>query len=471
MDKIQSRIETIFDQQLLNCQSIRNTSLKERRAKLSSIESWLLDHKDKIRDAMYADYKKPVSEVDLTEIWAVVNEIRHIRKYLKKWMRPKKVNPTLAMANAEAWIQYEPKGVVLIITPWNFPFNLSISPLISAIAAGNCAVIKPSELTPNSAKVISKMVSDLFDENEVAIFEGDANVAKALLQKPFNHIFFTGSPKIGSTVMEKAAKHLSTVTLELGGKSPTIVDETANLKDAAQKISWGKFLNCGQICLAPDYAIVHESVKEKLLKEIKKVSAEQFSSNNGGVKQSENYARIVNSKHFERLKSLLDRTTSFGDKVYMGGQTDSSSDFIEPTVLTDVKSESPIMSEEIFGPILPIITYNEIDEVIRLINSSPKPLGLYIFSYNRKNIDFILNNTSAGGTSINDTILHYMHLNLPFGGINNSGFGRTHGEAGFKAFSNQRSILRQSRLSPMKLLYPPYTNKVKKMIKLLMKYI
>ena len=271
--------------------------------------------------------------------------------------------------------------------------------------------------------------------------------------------------------MEKAAKHLSTVTLELGGKSPTIVDETANLKDAAQKISWGKFLNCGQICLAPDYAIVHESVKEKLLQEIKKVSAEQFSSNNGGMKQSENYARIVNSKHFERLKSLLDRTTSFGDKVYMGGQTDSSSDFIEPTVLTDVKSESPIMSEEIFGPILPIITYNEIDEVIRLINSSPKPLGLYIFSYNRKNIDFILNNTSAGGTSINDTILHYMHLNLPFGGINNSGFGRTHGEAGFKAFSNQRSILRQSRLSPMKLLYPPYTNKVKKIIKLLMKYI
>ena len=471
MDTIQTRIEKIFDQQLLNCQSIRNTSLKERRAKLSSIESWLLDHKDDIRDAMYADYKKPVSEVDMTEIWAVFNEIRHIRKYLKKWMRPKKVNPTLAMANAEAWIQYEPKGVVLIITPWNFPFNLSISPLISAIAAGNCAVIKPSELTPNSAKVISQMIDELFDENEVAIFEGDATVAKALLEKPFNHIFFTGSPKIGSTVMEKAAKHLSTVTLELGGKSPTIVDETANLKDAAQKISWGKFLNCGQICLAPDYAIVHGSVKEKLLQEIKKVSAEQFSSNNGGVKQSKNYARIVNSRHFERLKSLLDRTISFGDKVYMGGQTDSSSDFIEPTVLTDVKSESPIMSEEIFGPILPIITYDEIDEVVQLINSNPKPLGLYIFSYNRKNINFILNNTSAGGTSINDTILHYMHLNLPFGGINNSGFGRTHGEAGFKAFSNQRSILKQSRLSPMKLLYPPYNNSVKKMIKFLMKYI
>jgi aldehyde dehydrogenase (NAD+) len=326
-------------------------------------------------------------------------------------------------------------------------------------------------LTPNSSKVIAKMVNDLFEEKEVALFEGDANVAETLLDKPFNHIFFTGSPKIGSSVMKKAANHLSTVTLELGGKSPTIVDETANLKDAAQKISWGKFLNCGQICLAPDYVLVQESVKEKLLEEIKKISIKQFSSENGSVKDSDNYARIVNKKHFERLSSLLNKTTDFGDKIFMGGKTDEETSFIEPTVLTGVTLDSPVMSEEIFGPILPIITFNNIDEVVKVINNKPKPLGLYIFSYNRKNIDFILKNTSAGGTSINDTILHYMHLNLPFGGINNSGFGRTHGEAGFKAFSNERSILKQSRLSPMKLLYPPYTDRVKKMIKLLMKYI
>ena len=375
------------------------------------------------------------------------------------------------MATAEAWIQYEPKGVVLIITPWNFPFNLTISPLISAIAAGNCSVIKPSELTPHSSKVIADMVNDLFEKKEVALFEGDANVAEALLDEPFHHIFFTGSPKIGSSVMEKAAKHLSTVTLELGGKSPTIVDETANLKDAAQKISWGKFLNCGQICLAPDYVLVQKSVKEKLLDEIKNISIKQFASGNGSVKDSHNYARIVNKKHFNRLNSLLNETTSFGDKIYMGGNTDVETNFIEPTVLTDVTSDSPVMSEEIFGPILPVITFENIDQVVKAINNKPKPLGLYIFSSNRKNIDFILNNTSAGGTSINDTILHYMHLNLPFGGINNSGFGRTHGEAGFKAFSNQRSILKQSRISPMKLLYPPYTNGVKRMIKLLMKYI
>jgi len=471
MNEIQSRIKTVFDQQLANSQNIRNTTFKERSTKLKSIETWLMDHKEDIRNAMHQDYRKPASEVDITELWAALNEIRHIRRYLKKWIRPKKVKSTLTMATAEAWIQYEPKGVVLIITPWNFPFNLTISPLIAAIAAGNCAVIKPSELTPNSSKVIAKMVNDLFEEKEVALFEGDANVAETLLDKPFNHIFFTGSPKIGSSVMKKAANHLSTVTLELGGKSPTIVDETANLKDAAQKISWGKFLNCGQICLAPDYVLVQESVKEKLLEEIKKISIKQFSSENGSVKDSDSYARIVNKKHFERLSSLLNKTTDFGDKIFMGGNTDEETSFIEPTVLTGVTLDSPVMSEEIFGPILPIITFNNIDEVVKVINNKPKPLGLYIFSYNRKNIDFILKNTSAGGTSINDTILHYMHLNLPFGGINNSGFGRTHGEAGFKAFSNERSILKQSRLSPMKLLYPPYTDRVKKMIKLLMKYI
>ena len=471
MNEIQSRIKTVFNQQLANSQNIRNTTFKERSAKLKSIETWLMDHKEDIRNAMHQDYRKPASEVDITELWAALNEIRHIRRYLKKWMQSKKVKSTLTMATAEAWIQYEPKGVVLIITPWNFPFNLTISPLIAAIAAGNCAIIKPSELTPNSSKVIAKMVNDLFKEEEVALFEGDSNVAEALLDEPFNHIFFTGSPKIGSSVMKKAANHLSTVTLELGGKSPTIVDETANLKDAAQKISWGKFLNCGQICLAPDYVLVQESVKEKLLEEIKKISIKQFSSENGSVKDSDNYARIVNKKHFERLSSLLNKTTDFGDKIFMGGKTDEETSFIEPTVLTGVTLDSPVMSEEIFGPILPIITFNNIDEVVKVINNKPKPLGLYIFSYNRKNIDFILKNTSAGGTSINDTILHYMHLNLPFGGINNSGFGRTHGEAGFKAFSNERSILKQSRLSPMKLLYPPYTDRVKKMIKLLMKYI
>ena len=470
MSDLQSRIDQVFKAQLANRHAVRKTTFKERKAKLKAIENWLLDHRKEIQEAMNTDYRKPADEVDLSEIWSTLTEIRHIRRHLKDWVRSKKVAPTLTMTAADAWVQPEPKGIVLIITPWNFPFNLTLGPLVCAIAAGNCAIVKPSELTPNSSALMAKMASDLFDEKEVAFFEGDAIVATALLDKPFHHIFFTGSPKIGSIVMEKAAKHLATVTLELGGKSPTILDESANLKDAAQKISWGKFLNCGQICLAPDYILVHESVRDKLLENIRDISSKQFGGKNGSIHSSADYSRIVNKRHYSRLSNLLEKTTAAGDFVYMGGETDSETDFIAPTVLTEVTGESPIMSEEIFGPILPIITYKRLSEVTDFINARPKPLGLYIFSKNRKNIDFILNNTSAGGTSINDTILHYMHLNLPFGGINTSGFGRTHGEAGFKAFSNERSVLMQSVLNPMKLLYPPYTPTVKRFIKIILKY-
>ena len=470
MSEIESKINQIFNAQLVNRQPVKETTYRQRAAKLKSIETWLLNHREEIQEAMIADYSKPSSEVDLTEIWACVTEIRHIRRQLKKWMRPKKVPPTLTMAATDAWIQNEPKGVVLIIAPWNFPFNLTIGPLVCAIASGNCAIVKPSELTPNSSKLMSRMASGLFEENEVSFIEGDGSVAEALLEKPFHHIFFTGSPKIGSIVMGKAAKHLSSVTLELGGKSPTIVDETANLKDAANKISWGKFLNCGQICLAPDYLLVHESVKEKLLLNLKIISLKQFGGDNGSSQDSKDYSRIVNNKHYSRLIGLIEKSKSGGAQLFMGGESDSTSNYIAPTILTDIGKDSPIMTEEIFGPILPVITFKELSEATDFINEQPKPLGLYIFSKRTKNIDFILDNTSAGGTCINDTILHYMHLNLPFGGVNTSGFGRTRGFAGFQAFSNQRSVMKQSRISPMKLLYPPYTPRVKWFIKLVLKY-
>jgi aldehyde dehydrogenase (NAD+) len=270
--------------------------------------------------------------------------------------------------------------------------------------------------------------------------------------------------------MEKAAKNLSSVTLELGGKSPTIVDETANLKDAAKKISWGKFLNCGQICLAPDYLLVHESVKEKLLQNLKTITSKQFGGENRSPQDSKDYSRIVNNKHYSRLSELIEKSTIAGAQLFIGGQKDSSSNYISPTILTDIDKNSPIMKEEIFGPILPVITFKELSEATAFINEKPKPLGLYIFSKRTKNIDFILENTSAGSTCINDTILHYMHLNLPFGGVNTSGFGRTGGSAGFQAFSNQRSVMKQSTISPMRLLYPPYTPRVKTFIKLVLKY-
>ena len=470
MSDVLSRINQIFNAQLINHQSVRETSYRQRSAKLKTIETWLLNHREEIQEAMLSDYSKPSSEVDLTEIWACLTEIRHTRRQLKKWMRPKKVPPTLTMAATDAWIQNEPKGVVLIIAPWNFPFNLTIAPLVSAIASGNCAIVKPSELTPNSSKLMSKMASELFEENEVSFIEGDGSVAEALLEKPFHHIFFTGSPKNGSIVMEKAAKNLSSVTLELGGKSPTIVDETANLKDAAKKISWGKFLNCGQICLAPDYLLVHESVKEKLLQNLKTITSKQFGGENKSPQDSKDYSRIVNNKHYSRLSELIEKSTIAGAQLFMGGENDSSSNYISPTILTDIDKNSPIMKEEIFGPILPVITFKELSEATAFINEKPKPLGLYIFSKRTKNIDFILENTSAGSTCINDTILHYMHLNLPFGGVNTSGFGRTGGFSGFQAFSNQRSVMKQSTISPMRLLYPPYTPRVKTFIKLVLKY-
>ncbi len=465
------KIDQIFTTQSSHRFFVGNTSAKERKEKLRRMQRWLMEHKREIQQAMYSDFKKPSPEVDLSEIWALVTEIRHTRKHLKQWMRAKKVPPTLAMATTEAWIQTEPKGVVLIIAPWNFPFNLTLSPLISAIAAGNCAVIKPSELTPNSSALMGKMIQELFDENEVALIEGDATVAEALLNKQFHHIFFTGSPKIGSIVMERAAKNLSTVTLELGGKSPTIIDESANIKDAAKKIAWGKFLNCGQICLAPDYVLIQEKIKDKFLSALRSEVDRQFNKDMGSVQSSPDYARIVNSRHFERLKHVLDKSIESGATVVMGGEIDASENYIAPTVLTNISEESPIMSEEIFGPLLPIIPYGDLTKAVQFVNSKPKPLGLYIFSNRKKNINRILKETSAGGTSINDVIMHYMHLNLPFGGVNTSGFGRSHGYAGYLAFSNERAVMKQSRFSPMKLLYPPYTPRVKRLINMVLKYL
>lgn len=471
MINIQSKIKTVFKNQFNNQQSIKNSSVSIRIKKLKSIENWLLANQAEIHKAMYADFKKPASEVDLTEIWTVVNEIRYVIRRLKKWNKPKKVKPTFSFLTAKAWIQCEPKGLVLIITPWNFPISLTLSPLVYAIAAGNCVIIKPSELTSNSSSLISKMVKNLFVESEVTLFEGGHDVAEALLSQPFNHIFFTGGPKVGRIVMEKAAKHLATITLELGGKSPTIIDESANIADAARKISWGKFLNSGQICLAPDYVLVHQSVKEQFLEKIKEASYEQFCKAGNSSEKFNDYARVVNRKHYERLSSLLNKSVESGCTIYSGGSRNADADFIEPTILTNVDAKSPIMEEEIFGPILPVIGFEKIEDAIDLVKKKPKPLGLYIFSKSKKNINYILNNTSAGGTSINDTISHYMHLNLPFGGINTSGSGRTHGKAGFLAFSNQRSILKQSNISPIKLLYPPYSSRVKKLIQLLIKYI
>ncbi|MDH3200489.1 MAG: aldehyde dehydrogenase family protein [Myxococcales bacterium] len=457
-DASAAEIERIFNLQQAHQFTVAKTNARERKEKLKKLHKAVLARRQDIRDAMYADFRKHPSEVDLTEIYYVTSEIKHAVRHLSKWMRPHRVKTPIALLGSSSHIHYEPKGVVLIISPWNFPVNLTFGPLVAAIAAGNCVMIKPSENTPHTSAVMKSIIDDLFDESEVAVVEGGIATSQAVLALPFNHIFFTGAPSIGKVVMEAAAKHLASVTLELGGKSPTIVDETANVNAAAKRIAWAKFTNNGQICIAPDYLFVHESKKDEFLNKFRD-NIEAFYGEE--AQQSDSYARIVNNRHFQRLSGYLDDAKARGATVVYGGRTEGSEDYIAPTVLTDVDPNSDIMTEEIFGPVLPVSTFKSLDEPIAMINSKEKPLALYIYSKSKQNIGRIIQNTRAGGTAINHSAVHYFNHNLPFGGSNNSGIGKGHGFFGFEAFSNARGVFKQvSPFSAIDLMSAPY-NKLK----------
>jgi len=468
---VNSKVDAVFAAQIDNRWNITKTSFKVRIAKLKKIENWIVENKQAIRDAIYKDFRKPAVDVDLTEIFTALSEIRHTVRHLKKWTKPHRVKRTMALITARSWIQYEPRGVVLIIAPWNYPFNLIVTPLVSAIAAGNCAILKPSELSMHTSNLISKMIAELFSENEIAVFEGEKDVAIELLKKPFDHIFFTGSANVGKKVMEAASKNLSSITLELGGKSPVIIDETANLTDAAQKIAWGKWMNCGQTCLAPDYLLVKETVLPELLTKLKHYIERFYGAEESDQQTCPDYARIIGNNHFQSLVRVLNETVQAGAKIEIGGDLNENEKYIYPTVLIDAKEDSEIMKEEIFGPILPILIYSNINEAINLIRSKPKPLALYIFSKNQQNIDRVLAETSSGGVCINDTIIHFSQTNLPFGGVNDSGMGRTHGFFGFKTFSNEKAIVKHNRFSPLKMMYPPYTKRVRQIVNFVVKYL
>lgn len=385
-------------------------------------------------------------------------------------MRPHPVRRIIALLSTKSWIQYEPRGVVLIIAPWNYPFELNVAPLISAITAGNCVIIKPSELAKHTSKLIVRMITELFPENEVAVFEGEKEVSIELLKHPFDHIFFTGSTAVGKKVMEAAAKNLSTVTLELGGKSPTIVDKSANLKDAAEKIIWSKFMNCGQTCIAPDYLLVHKSVSKQFSIHLKNSIQKFYVNSNTDSSTFKDYACIINKNHYNRLKNVLEETVKSGANIDIGGELNENAKFISPTILSNISTDSKIMAEEIFGPILPIVEYEDTKEAIAFINKKPKPLALYIFCNDKITVDTILTNTSSGGVCINDAVIYFSQINLPFGGVNASGMGRAHGFHGFKTFSNEKAVLKQGRFSPLKLIYPPYTKRVQKIVDLMLKY-
>jgi aldehyde dehydrogenase (NAD+) len=341
--------------------------------------------------------------------------------------------------------------------------------MIAALAAGNTVIIKPSEMTPNMSAAMREIVEEAFEPNQVCMFEGDYNVSAYLTSLPFDHIFFTGSPAVGKIVMAAAAKNLTSVTLELGGKSPTIVDETANLKKAAKDTMWGKFTNNGQTCIAPDYLFVHESVKDKLVQEMKS-HVEKLYGDSDKVQSNSDYCRIVNRRHHKRISDLMEDAMNKGATIIQGGISDSSDNFIAPTILDNVSPQSSILEEEIFGPLLPIMSYSNLDQVIDYINAKPKPLALYIHSKNNQNIDRILTETSSGDAVINHNMVQFLHPNLPFGGVNNSGIGKAHADEGFKAFSHERSVMRD-RFSSTHMFYPPYTPKVKKLIKTAIKFL
>lgn len=461
-------LEEIFDLQRRNKFIIGNTGWRERIARLHALETALQQtYREELQAAMVADLGKPALETDLTELYLVVREIRHAKKHLRRWMSPSRVATPLSLLGTSSSVRYEPKGTCLIISPWNFPVNLTFGPLVSAIAAGNTVVLKPSELVPHTTGVMAKIVRELFPKEEVALVEGGKAIAEALLKLPFDHVFFTGSSAVGKRVLKASADTLASVTLELGGKSPTIVDETANLKAAARKIAWGKFLNAGQICISPDYVLVQHTV----LPEFTTLLIREFERFFAPSNSAPAYSRIVSEAHFVRLRGYLEDALSQGASLAYGGNHDFNSLHFDPCILLDVPDKAVIMREEIFGPLLPLIPYETINEVVQYLGNREKPLAMYIYSDRRETVEHLLQQTRAGGSCINTNLLHFTNPNLPFGGIGFSGSGKAHGHFGFQEFSNPRGLLKQHLPSPMELLFPPYNRVKERLAHFTLKYL
>ena len=452
------QIRSAFDAQRATALRWRASAAGERIARVKRLRDALMAQREAFYAAFESDYRKSPAEVEASEFLPVMEEIRQVLGALKRWMKPRRHWPTTTMLGTYASVQYQPRGRVLIIAPWNYPLSLCFGPLVSALAAGNTAIIKPSEMTPAVSALMARIIADVFPADEVALFEGSQPTSHALLQLPFDHIFFTGSPSVGKLVMTAAAQHLASVTLELGGKSPTIVDETANLQLAAETLMWGKFLNNGQTCVAPDHVYVHASVKAAFVAACRAVLQQRYGADAAAQKQSPDLTRVVNQRHTQRLASLLADALQRGAVVHTGGEVDEAQCYIAPTLIEQIPAGAAILSEEIFGPLLPIIEYRELDQVIAAINAAPKPLALYVWSTRQANIDQVLKQTSSGGACVNHCVAHFAHGNLPFGGVNNSGMGSAHGEYGFKAFSHERAVLRASPLMLIKLFFPPYTS-------------
>lgn len=441
--------DAILRKQRICFSSGRTKPLAHRLELLEKLKEMVLANEEAIVSAIHKDLGKPKLEAVAHEIAPLIEEIRFTRKNLAKWMRPQKVATSLLLLPGRSRIHREPLGIVLIISPWNYPFLLAMMGLANALAAGNCVLVKPSELAPTVSALMKRLIGETFPPEIACVVEGGVSETTMLLRCKFDHIMFTGSTAVGRIVMQAAAQHLTPVTLELGGKSPAFVTASAVLDLAARRIAWGKFINSGQTCVAPDYVYVHESVAEEFLEKMKSVLREFFGPD---AKASDSYSRIINERNFDRLTSLLER-----HQPYLGGQSDRSQRYIAPTLLTDASWSDPVMQEEIFGPILPVLRYSDLESTLYDVSQREKPLAAYLFTSERSDEKALLEKLSFGGGCINDTILHMATPHMPFGGVGSSGTGAYHGENGFLAFSHQKSVLYKSRFLDLALRYPPYT--------------
>ena len=452
-------LEEIFEAQGTQRWAVANTTAKERIVKLRSLRKAIVERQQEFYDAVWEDFHKPKTEAWMTEIFPALEEIDYAIKHLRKWMRSKAGDFSLLFLTSGSVSHFEPKGRVLIMAPWNYPFLLFISPIAAAIAAGNVVIAKPSHKTPHVAAFLESLIADVFEKDEIAVVQGaGAEVGDALLALPFDHVFFTGSPKVGAHVAEMAAKVHASVTLELGGKSPTIILDSVKIADAARKIAWGKCLNAGQTCIAPDYVLCPRNLVQPLAEAVADNIKKMYGDTEDARRDCENFVRIIESKAVERHKALMLDAVAKGAKAVIGGAEycDSGARYTPATVLTGVTPEMDIMKSEIFGPILPIVAYDSLDEAIAFVQSRPKPLALYIFGKSQRDIKRALYETTSGSTCVNHCILQIENLSMPFGGVGMSGTGNYHGIYGFKTFSHERNHMYQGNIDTIAGLYPPY---------------
>ena len=464
---LQKNIDLTFQSQIESNKVFR--SLNYRKALIQKLLDWMILNEAQIKEAIQKDFKKPEIEIELTEIWVCIREARYMLKNLKRWMKKERVSRTLTLITTKSYIVKQPKGIVLIIAPWNYPFQLTIMPLLAAIAAGNSVFLKPSEKTPHTSRLICKLISELFESKDVSVFEGGKETVSMLLKKKFDHILYTGGTEVGRIIMEKAATTLTPVTLELGGKCPVVIDATSNICEAAKKITYFKFMNAGQTCVAPDYILIEESIKDEFINHCKNYILDMYGDLDL-IKNNLDYCRIVDKDHSERLNKILKDSIDSGSNLEFGGIYNQEDCFMSPTIIS-TSFTSSIMKEEIFGPILPIIGYESFDSAVNQINTMESPLAGYLFSNNKHHINSFIQHTQSGGVCINDVSIHLVHEKLPFGGVGESGIGKYHGKFGFDELSNIRPVIKNIEKSPLKILHPPYNKKVKKVVNMLKKLL